>query len=265
MEGLRHLRETPWETRNLGVPSYALATEFWETPDFAGLAREMRDLAGVHGRLFAVARIGREGLPHVPQLQQLGFYVVECTLSPVMALHRNPVLLDFERDPSPFIPGRYPREGLQFQTLGEMTAEWAEVLTAMAHESFTDDRFHRDHQCPHEIADRRFAFWMQDLLHDPTIAYEVLLLRGSPVAFVAHRGGYMIVSGFARKHTTSGLGEFFWLSICSTAKAAGHRSIHTLISCNNLPSLNLCARCGFRFRDTGYTFHYWENPPGVTA
>jgi hypothetical protein len=265
MNTLKHLRETPWETRNLGVPSYALATGFWDDPDFADLEREMSALVGVHGALFVAARLDRDRLHLVPQLQPLGFYVVECTLSPVMALHRNPVLLDFQNDPLPFIPGRYQREELEFQTLGAMTAEWAETLTAMARESFTDDRFHRDYRCPREIADRRFAYWMNDLLHDAAIAYEVLLLRGSPIAFVAHRQNHMIISGFARRHASSGLGEFFWLSICATAKAAGHRSIHTLISCNNLPSLNLCARCGFRFKDTGYSFHFWENPPRAGA
>ena len=251
------LRETAWETRNLGRASFAVTESFWEAPDFSALGVELSALRGTRGPLFAYARLGRERLPLVPQVQALGFYVVECTVSPVMMLHRNPVLRDFEADPAPFIPRRYRGEDLKFETLKAVTPEWARALEAMARESFSDDRFHRDHRCPPGIADQRFAWWMGDLLRDPGIGYDVLSLRGTPVAFVAHRGNHMIISGFDARHTSSGLGEYFWLAICSAAKRAGHNHVHTVVSVNNLPSLNLCARCGFRFKDTAYGFHLW--------
>lgn len=256
------LKETPWETRNLGVPSYALATGFFDAPDFAALERDMRALAAAHGRLFVAARMGKEGLPRVPELQRLGFYVVECTVSPTMVLGRNRVLRAFERDPSGFLPRRYPIEELEFRTLAAVPPGQASTIQAMAHDAFQDDRFHCDHQCPPAIADRRFAYWMDDLMRDPQVRFDLLLLRGAPIAFFARKGSHQIVSGFSRERASSGLGEFFWLSTCKAVKDEGHAAVHSLISCNNLQSLNLCARCGYRFKDVGYTFHYWARPPG---
>jgi len=261
MHTLATLRETPWETRNLGVPSYALADAFRDSPDFAALEREMHGLAARQGRLFVAARLPKERLALIPRLQQIGFYLVECTLVPTMALHKNPVLLEFERDSAPFVPGRYRRGDLEFTTLSATTPEWARILTALARSAFSGDRFHVDHRCPTEIADRRFAYWMDDLMADPGVKFDVLQLKGKPIAFFARKGNHQIVSGFSPDRAASGLGEFFWLSTCAAVKAEGHAFVHSLISCNNLPSVNLCARCGYRFKETGYTFHFWENPP----
>ncbi|MDH3287355.1 MAG: hypothetical protein OEP48_06485 [Betaproteobacteria bacterium] len=261
MHALALLRETPWETRNLGVPSYAVANGFFEAPDFSGLAREMRELAARHSRLFVAARLSMGHLASVPELQQLGFYLVECTLAPTMALRKNPVLLEFEQNPSAFIPSRYQRDDLVFLTLSLPTPDWAQTLTAMSQSAFSGDRFHVDHQCPPAVADRRFAYWMGDLIADSKVRFDILQLKGKPIAFFARKENHQIVSGFAPDHAASGLGEFFWLSTCAADKAEGHTFVHSLISCNNLPSLNLCARCGYRFKETGYTFHFWENPP----
>lgn len=261
MHALATLRETPWETRNLGVPSYALADGFRDAPDFPALEGSMRELAARHGRLFVAARLPRENLALIPGLQQIGFYLVECTLVPTMALHKNPVLLGFERDASTFIPTRYRRADLVFLTLASITPEWVRTLKATARSAFSGDRFHVDHRCPPEIADRRFAFWMDDLIADPNVKFDVLRLKGEPIAFFARKANHQIVSGFIPERATSGLGEFFWLSTCAAVKAEGHAFVHSRISCNNLPSVNLCARCGYRFKETSYTFHFWENPP----
>jgi hypothetical protein len=255
------LEETPWEVRNLGVPSYLVSAGFFAAPDFAGLERELRTQAAAHGRLFVAARLGKNGLPHVPRLQAIGFYVVECTVSPTMVLGRNPVLRAFERDPASFLPRRYRIEELEFRTLAAVPPDQGPLIKAMAHDAFLDDRFHCDHQCSRKIADRRFAFWMDDLMRDPEARFDLLILRGIPIAFFARKRAHQIVSGFARERASSGLGEFFWLSTCKAMKDEGYTAVHSLISCNNLQSLNLCARCGYRFKDTGYTFHCWVDAP----
>ena len=255
------LEETPWEVRNLEVPSYMVSARFFAAPDFAGLERELRSQTAAHGRFFVAARLGKNALLHVPRLQALGFYVVECTVSPTMALARNPVLRAFERDPASFLPRRYRIEELEFRTLPAVPPDQVPLIKGMAHDAFLDDRFHCDHQCTRAIADRRFSLWMDDLMRDPAVRFDLLILRGTPIAFFARKRDHQIVSGFARERASSGLGEFFWLSTCKAVKEEGHAAVHSLISCNNLQSLNLCARCGYRFKDTGYTFHCWVNPP----
>ena len=258
MTDTRLLKETPWETRNLGFPSYALRPEFFDAPDFPGLEGEMRSLIAARGRLFVSARLGKQHLAQVPELQALGFYLVECSVSPVMVLGKNPVLLRFEREPEAFIPGRYSPGELEFTTPAEKSGTWTGALAPLAAGSFSDDRFHLDHRCPPELADRRFAYWIADLLGDPAAVFHLLRLRGELIGFCARKGDHPVVAGFGRGRTTSGLGEYFWLSICRAAKTEGLPSLRTQVSCNNLPSLNLCARIGFRFTDTAYTFHLWR-------
>lgn len=259
MTDIAVLKETPWETRNLGIPSYAVRPDFFDAPDFAGLGAEMGALATAHGRFFVSARLGKQRLALVPELQTLGFYLVECSVSPVMVLGKNPVLLRFEREPEAFVPARYSLQELEFTTPAEKAGSWTEVLEPLAAGSFSDDRFHHDHRCPAELADRRFAYWIADLLADPAAVFHLLRLRGELVGFCARKGDHPVVAGFGRSRTTSGLGEYFWLSICRAAKAEGLPSLRTQVSCNNLPSLNLCARIGFRFTDTAYTFHLWRD------
>ena len=254
------LKETPWETRNLGVSSHAVTPAFFDAPDFAVFDQELRALTATHGRLFVAARLGRKDLPLVPRLQSRGFYLVECTVSPTMVLGKNPVLKAFELDPASFLPRRYRPEEIEFRTLASIPPDYGSLIKAMARDSFHDDRFHCDHQCPQETANRRFVFWMEDLMRDSEVRFDLLSLRGTPVAFFARKRAHQIVSGFVRERASSGLGEFFWLSTCKAVKDEGHTTVHSLISCNNLQSLNLCARCGYRFKDTGYTFHFWENP-----
>ena len=85
----------------------------------AAFCREARGC----GTITVAARLPREHLELAPPLQQIGLYLVECTLDPTMALHKNPVLLGLERDAATFIPTRHRRDDLAFDTLGSITPE----------------------------------------------------------------------------------------------------------------------------------------------
>jgi hypothetical protein len=253
---MQTLVETPWETRNLGRPSFELAEAALADP--AGTARALEQAVHDHGSIFVHARVPRERLHDLPALQKLGFYVVECSIEPVMQLQRNEGLQRFIADPAAFVPKRFQGRAVACTQLKRGDQALENAVRAIAAESFVDDRFHYDHQCPPGIAERRYRYWVDDLLATPDVVFHLLMLDGAPIAFFAQRRDHLILSGFARAHAGTGLGEYFWFAVCRYAQEAGHTALHSRISCNNLPSLNLCVRMGFRFRGTGYSLHCWR-------
>jgi hypothetical protein len=249
--------ETPWETRNLGIPSFAIDEKFYAQPRLAVLKSGLDDLACQHNRFFVYTRIPKQQLVVTPILSECGFYLVECAFTPFLRLSTSPVLARFEKSPAAFLPERYPADDVAYVQLERGPDFPAQTLCAMAAESFSDDRFHVDHACPKETADQRFSFWMQDLIADPGVVFDGLRLKGELIGFIARKKNFLSLTGFAKRYVNAGLGEFFWLSTCQVLQKANHLTVETLISANNLPTVNLYTRLGFKFKDTQYSFHYW--------
>jgi GNAT superfamily N-acetyltransferase len=187
-----------------------------------------------------------------------GFYFVEATICPHIVLDKSGALRDFAADPGSFLPARHSLADFRTVSLERTDAALRAAVRGIAGESFSDDRFHGDHNCGQGVADRRFQFWVDDLTGDPGVAFDILLLRERPIGFMARRAEDLILAGFARKFTGAGLGDFLWLSVLRKLKEAGLNQARSLISVRNIPVLNLYARLGFKFRDPRATFHYWR-------
>jgi hypothetical protein len=257
-----YLVETPWETRNLGVQSYALDQVFYHDSNFTALREEIEALRHTSTGFFIFARIEKSKLAHAPGLESLGFYVVECALTGSLKLNDNEILLNFAKQPKDCIPPKYKVADLSWTMLDRQKNFPSDALRAIAQESFSDDRFHHDYQCPQEIADRRFAYWVDDLIADEHVTFGSLTLEGMMVAFTAHKTNCAILGGFIRKYNRAGLGEFAVLSMYQAIKEQNYHVAETMISVNNLPILNLYARIGFKFKDPQYSFHYWRRAEG---
>lgn len=249
----------PWESRNLGVESFALADSFVATPDEALLCASLQRKIEDNGRIFAQARLAKQQLVLSSMLERYGFSFVEATLKPFTVLRKNPRLDEFVNDRLSVVPGRFASGGLHVRPLDRQVEGDCRRVREIAAESFTDDRFHLDPLCSTEMADRRFVFWVDDLLADGTVIVTLLVWDGTVIAFMARRGDHLILAGFARSHVNSGLGEYLWLAVLAEMRAAGLPQARTLIACNNIPVLNLYSRLGFKFRDPEVTFHYWSD------
>jgi len=250
----------PWETRNLGMTSFALADAFLARPD-EDLLRNVLAEAARRGRIFVQARIAIDsGLSRV--LEGCGFYFVEATVCPHTSLAANTALRGFKADPRQFLPARYRKANLEVVLPGKRAASHGAAVRRIAGEAFTTDRFHVDHNCEPGIASRRYQFWIDDLLRDAGVAFDLLLHRGGTIAFMARRAERLLLAGFEKKYVNSGLGEFLWLAAMQHMAGAGMKRADTLVSVNNTASLNLHARIGFKFREPRATFHYWSQPAG---
>ena len=249
--------ETPWEKRNLGIQSYALNEECLDNLTRDALAAEISRLKQKFGQFFVFARVPKSHLYLTPKLQQCGFYLVEGTVCPYIQFRRNSVFESFGNDPSLFLPKRFASTELSFITSTPNTRPEI-ALREIAHESFSDDRFHMDFQCPTEMADSRFEHWTSDLLKNSDIDFDLLTIYGELAGFMARNNNHLILAGFSKKYQRSGLGTYLWLKSCQAVEQLGYTHAETLISMNNLPVLNLYGRLGFKFRDISYSFHKWQ-------
>lgn len=250
------LIETPWETRNLGIAAYALCDGKLDQLDEGKLASEMETLRRRHGDYFAFARLPKSHLQYVPLLQSCGFYLVECTIAPFIQFAKNGLLASFCDDRRKFIPKRFDSVNVKFVTATDTPPD--KQLRSIAYESFNDDRFHLDFNCPAATADRRFENWVEELLHNNAVFFDLLKVNGETVGFMARKENHLILAGFSKKFQRSGLGDYLWLGSCKAVQSLGYRYTETLISVNNISVLNLYSRLGFKFRNPQYSFHYWE-------
>ena len=249
----------PWETRNLGIASFSLSEAFLGHWDETMLQKAMEQKAKAHGSFFVQTRI-RIDTRLAQLLERNGFYFVEVTVYVLNILHRNNQLRAFIADCSTFLPPRYNPSDLEVVAVDRSEATLCAAVKQIAAESFTEDRFHVDHNCPKGVADRRFVYWLDDLLGEIMVVIYVLFFKRQPIAFMARKADHLVLSGFAKKYVSAGLGEYFWLSVLKQVKQDGIKHARGVVSIRNIPSLNLCCRTGFKFRETFVTFHYWNRP-----
>lgn len=247
-----------YETRNLGIPSFAVCDSFSFEPDIAALKNYIAKLVSEHSRIFVQARIAANNSYIIQALQKAGLMVVESTLVPYSLLKKNQVLANFIAEPMCVIPKKHSNSCLRTVRLEKNDSRMLGIIRTIASESFTQDRFHIDTCCTTEVADRRFVYWVDDLLADTKVIFYATLRDAEPVGFMARKEEHLILAGFSQRYAASGLGDFMWLSVMEDMLCEGHTQTHTLISTNNIPVLNLYVRLGFKFKDPCVTLHYWS-------
>jgi ribosomal protein S18 acetylase RimI-like enzyme len=250
----------PWETRNLGVQSFTLSESFLNSFDKKKFDVEIENLIKHHKNLFVQIRLSKDQLKHVISFQKIGFYYVETTLVPFTQFSRNRILQEFSKNPVPFLPSRYDFNDVKVVAIKKLEKSSVESIKSIAKESFTDDRFHLDPNCPQSVADERFAFWVDDLASDDLITFYTIYYKNISIGFMIRKGESLILAGFSKEYISVGLGDFLWLSTLLDMQQNGFVKTNTLISANNTAVLNLYTRLGFKFKDPCVTLHYWHGP-----
>lgn len=252
------LVDIPWETRNLGVQSFALAENFLDSPDEKTLRRDVSSKVKEFEKIFVQARIGKADFNIGRILENLGFYFVEATLTPYTVFKKNSALQRFVSNKEEFTPPRYNLSDLNVTILNKNDKVLCQAIREIANSSFPNDRFHLDPNCSNDIAGRRVSYWIDDLLNDDAVTFNILELHDKVIAFMARKENNLILAGFAKQYINSGLGDFFWLSVIENMMEQDLNQANTMISANNTPVLNLYCRIGFKFKDPAVTFHYWS-------
>lgn len=248
----------PWEMRNLGLQSFEVADGFMHKPNESVLRAALKKKVEEHGQIFVQARVSWDAGPAITALERNSFYFVETVLVPYTNLKTNKVLTHFIGNRDAFVPDEPDRYEWKVVGVDKTDAPVFQRIKDIAFESFVDDRFHRDWQCDKETANRRFSYWVDDLLADDEVTFYVITHHGRSEGFMTRKCDNLILGGLSRQSVGKGIGKFFWLSVLEDMFNKGFSDVHTLISVNNIAVLNLYARLGFKFRDPAVTLHYWR-------
>lgn len=249
----------PWETRNLGLQSFEVSEDFVQGPDEQTLKDVLKTKIEEHGRIFVQARVSKGNSHVIPLLERNNFNFIETILVPYTTLQTNPVLNRFIADKSEFLPKQYNCNDCRVVQINKDDISSCLRIKEIGTESFSDDRFHIDHQCSNEIADIRFSFWIEDMLADEQVIFHTVNYLGRAQGFMTRKSDNLILAGFSKEFIGKGLAKFLWLSVLEDVANEGFSQVHTLISTNNTPVLNLYTRLGFKFKDPAVTLHYWSN------
>ena len=255
---LNIFNETPWEERNLGIKSFTLNEACLTSLDQQTLTDALACLQQDFKKFFIFARLPKAHLELAHSLQQCGFYLVEGTVCPVIQFNKSRNIKAFSDNSLQFIPARFRHKSINFITLDHRQDAAIKAVSEIAKESFSNDRFHEDFQCPKDTANRRFELWICDLLHNKEVIFDIIEVNGETAGFMARKENHLIIAGFSKKYIRAGLGDYLWLGSLQRMQENGLRYAETLVSTNNIPSLNLHSRLGFKFRNPQYSFHRWQ-------
>ena len=248
----------PWETRNLNLQSFEITDSFIRNPNEATLEKALREKISEHGQIFIQVRVSKDDSRIIPLLEQKGFYFVETVLVPYTKLKTNTVLGRFVANKSEFLPAQYSLDGCKVAVINREDSSLCQRIRDIAVESFVDDRFHCDPRCDKTIANKRFSYWVDDLLADTNITFYVITCYDEPAGFMTRKTNELVLGGLSRQYVGKGIAKFLWLSVLKDMLDEGHSAVHTLIAVNNIPVLNLYVGLGFKFKDPAATFHYWS-------
>lgn len=258
MEILPLLKRLSYESRNLGLDAFEVKSEdIIDISESAKLTAAIQREIGEYGKVFISARIPKDEFRAAMLLQQAGFYFVEMTISPYAKLLKSRALSRFIEAPTEFVPKKYQSHELIVNPINKTELSLKQRIQAIAQESFIDDRFHIDPNCPDAIADQRFAYWVDDLYRDSATVFYALNYDGELSGFLCRKDEHLILAGFSEAHRNRGFGDFLWLSVMANMLDNGLKRAHTHISANNISVLNLYARLGYQFKFPEITFHYW--------
>lgn len=253
------LTEVPWETRNLGVKSYALSAPALDELGASALKAALSDEIEEHRDIFVQAKFGHEHASLSPLISTLGFYFIELALTPHLNLKDHVLIAEFERDPTTFLRGRFEPGRLAFCSMDKNDTSQTQAVRDIAGESFKNDRFHIDPRCDPKVANIRYQLWVDQMLNDDGYHFYIMTHKRQVVAFMVQHGTTLPLAGFAQSYSRSGLGDYFWLSTLLAMQKQGLPKVLTGISTNNTAVLNLYSRLGFRFRNPTAVYHYWSN------
>lgn len=252
-----YLIETPWETRNLGLPSYTLKTSIFDEENCDKHLQNALNDEKDKGDFFVSLRLTQETTNYGKILEKNGFYFTECLMTAFTHIENNKIYKDFISNKSNYVPASFDINKIEI-VLSDVVGNDYDVIKEIAMNSFINDRFSLDEYCTKEVADKRFSFWIDDLKKDVRNKFYLFKYDSKNIAFLVLHDDVIILIGFLKEYSGKGLGSFLYLSVMEKHYEIGNTYIETWISCNNLPVVNLCSKLDYRFKDIQPTYHYWS-------
>jgi ribosomal protein S18 acetylase RimI-like enzyme len=250
----------PWDSDLFGMPFYELRCT-GTAEEVTGALPAWQDAIRQQGLpALAFTRIQPSDVRLAEVLSASGFYPAETTLDISLPLKRFTSI----RTNTP------ARARLRRAEAADLP-----VLTAIADEAFTTDRFHLDPHLPAHLSSRRYVQWVERGFRDGDhlFAYESLGEAGAPSAGAPGgiMGFYLIrdepggevdlsLAGVSPRYHRAGVGVLMYDAMLEMCSQLGYRVASTSVSTSNRDVVNLFMRFGFTIRAANLTMHLFLNP-----
>lgn len=219
--------EASWEKRNLGVSCVEI--EIRKTDEVSDVIKEIRNRTEQYQVI--KSPVGRTDMAFA--IQKEGFSYIETMFETTRRLVERPVPPEICE---PFI------KNIDYHIASN--AEVKPVLDEINKGSiFTTDRIALDPYFSKQLAGRRYALWMEDVLKDKRASMIISSYKGENIGFSIHidKGSFydMVLGGLFHDWLESGLG--FVNSYCGIMAAyeQGAKRLKSHVSSNNFTMLKL--------------------------
>lgn len=214
------IRETPWDSAALGMPSYEI-TEY--SP---AVLHAAEDMPGHH--TIRVSPLADKSLLH-----EQGFYYCDTLIRPVCS------------------PERLRPETHARATISDMFE--ADDILKICRSAFTHGRFHRDFNIARDKADKRYTQWLAQRIDSREV--HALRWEGATAGFIAHQGCDLVLHAVAEELRGRGLAKYWWSEVCTAMFAKGCEHVASSVSAANVAALNLYASLGFHLTEPIDVYH----------
>ena len=239
-----NIKETPWETRNLGVES---SIEFWfDSADNADDELFVREVFGNTEFSYQVAHVPAGKIKIVNKLLNDNFWFSEAKIVLTRDL-KNIVL--------PKILERFCQEMSYHQA---NTKEIRKIYHSMKNGIFATDKVALDPHFNAEIAGKRYVYWTQDEIAAGRAYVYVVTRADMDIGFFVlkrtnERVGDSFLAALFDQKRDSGLGFSVLYFPLVEAKRLGFGKIVTGVSLNNPDSLKIHMALGYQIKNAYYT------------
>lgn len=134
------------------------------------------------------------------------------------------------------------------------------ILTEIALTAFRHERFHVDPRIPDELANQRYANWVQSSISSDTQRLLAITDGGELVGFFivenSNNTSDWLLTAVGPKWQGRGIGERVWRAVLRYQLREGITEVKTTISARNYQVLSLYSKLQFRFAPADATYHW---------
>ena len=235
-------KETPWESRNLGVDS---SVEFYfEQGDSVITLNE--DVLSNKQFTYQVAHIPVGSIDVVNELLQHGFTFAETKIELTADLKKLTLPSVFERF----------SEGMSYHKATD--SEQEKINASIIGGIFSTDKVALDPHFSACIAGQRYVYWTDDIVKAGVGFSYIVSRNGEPIGFFvlkksSERIGDSFLAGLFDKDRNSGLGFSVLYYPMVEAKCMGLKKMITGVSSNNPDSVKMHLALGYQIKSMDYT------------
>lgn len=189
---------------------------------------------------FCSAKISSHEIKIANALIKQGFYYIETSIHPYL----------------PKIPDNLSDEGLTLHV-----EQYIDRIKTLAFHAFKTERYHIDPHFSNASASKRYAFFVENSFRNPLHKIAILTgqsndLIGFTTWTTTNNNAILFLIGIDQKFQGQGFAKKIWSGTLYLMHKQGVQSVKTTVSINNVASINLHCRLGFKLVDPEIVLHY---------